>query len=416
MGNVIRRTKLPPTVTARLFDQPLAIDAATLDALLATDLTSLGGFGARTSRNYLVAESVAVVPMVGTMMPRGTGSDELDAILGIVALDQLRGTLAAAAADPLAEHIVLQIDSGGGAVAGMFDFADFVAKVNAQKPITAYAHKALSAAYLVASAAGRIVLSQTDPVGNVGVMGVRKDVSAQDAADGVAYHFVTSGGAKGDGFEHKPVTDAELARLTAEVDDMAGRFYAAVGSRRPGLTAEAVRGFEAGVLKGQAAVDAKFADQVATFEDTLMELATRPRSGAVGAAPQRRGVMAEDTTKVAAIADHPDFKKLQADTRDEERKLHAERASRIGDLCILAGKPEQTGELIASDKTVDEISKWAVAERATASTAVHGVNGTLPAVSDPNTGPPVLLDITAIFAKRRAVELAASAAHKAQLH
>jgi ClpP class serine protease len=413
MGEHVRRTTLPPTVTGRLFEQALAIEADALNALLASDPQALAGYGPRTARNYLVAEGVAVVPVVGTLMARGTGIDQLDALLGICALDQLRETLLAAAADGTAMDILLDVESGGGPVAGMFDFASFIAKVHAQKPVTTFARKAMSAAYLMASATGRIVVPPNDPlpaVGSIGVLAVRRDVTAQDAAGGVAYHFVTSGAAKGDGNEHKPTTDAELGRLQALVDDAAAMFFASVAQAR-GLTPEHVRGLEARTFRAQAAVDAGLADAVATFEDTILELATRPRDA--GAAPRRMSMstQAQGAGAVANIEDHPEFKAKM----DAAGAQATERANRIVALCVLAGEPAKSAEFLVANASVDSVQAWALEQQAKRGQPAAQVSGVQPAET-PAQGTPVALDVTAIFAKRRTAVLEAQARHAKQLH
>ena len=75
-------------------------------------------------------------------------------------------------ADPLVRGVILDVDSPGGEVGGLFDLVARIAALKASfgKPLWAVANEdALSAAYAIASAADRIYVTQTGEVGSVGV-------------------------------------------------------------------------------------------------------------------------------------------------------------------------------------------------------------------------------------------------------
>ena len=148
---------------ARLLGQPLAIAPRALDGLLAADLTVharsaitpiLPDADRAASRGFTVTESgIAVVPVLGPLVGRG---DWLTALFGATDYGAIGSAVAAAFAEPSARAVLLELDSPGGEVGGLFDLVDRLVSLReaAQKPLWAVASEsALSAAFAIASAA-----------------------------------------------------------------------------------------------------------------------------------------------------------------------------------------------------------------------------------------------------------------------
>jgi ClpP class serine protease len=176
--------------------------------------------------------------------------------------------------------VVLRIDSPGGEVYGMLDTARSIRKrvEAAGKTLTAYVDgEACSAAYALACVAARIVVAQSAFVGSIGIIESRIDASRLDAASGISYALTTSGDRKADRHPHEPLTEAELASAQQRVDSLAAVFFELVAEFRP-PTAEAIRGLQAEVFHGDAAIAAGLADQVTTFDDLLAQLSGEEQS------------------------------------------------------------------------------------------------------------------------------------------
>lgn len=174
-----------------------------------------------------------------------------------------------------AKAIVLRIDSPGGEAAGCFEAARSLRSMAAAvgKPLYAYVDgKALSAAYALACAASRIVVSDTATIGSIGVISTRSDYTEQDAARGVRFAVVANGKRKTDGHPHVPISEDELKATQAIVDSIAGVFHGLVAELR-GTTPAAVAALEAGVFHGQAAVSAGLVDEVLSFDALLASIA-----------------------------------------------------------------------------------------------------------------------------------------------
>ena len=130
---------------------------------------------------YCVEAGVAIVPVCGALMDRaGWWWDGYDAI---------QKRCDAAHADPAVRAVMLDLDSPGGMVAGLFDCmaALRAAKMKSGKRTVAWvASGAYSAAYGLASTCDEIVTSDTGGTGSVGVIASltsRVDQLAQDGVD-----------------------------------------------------------------------------------------------------------------------------------------------------------------------------------------------------------------------------------------
>ena len=103
-------------------------------------------------------------------------------------------------ANPSVRGVIMDVDSSGGEVGGLFDLVEQIGAIKAasRKPLWAVANEgALSAAYAIASTADRLYVTQTGEVGSIGVVAVHVDESGADAKAGLAWTFVFAGGQQG---------------------------------------------------------------------------------------------------------------------------------------------------------------------------------------------------------------------------
>lgn len=271
-----------PHLAGRVLGVPLAISRLKLDAILAV----IGPrFGLRSDSPFPFLDpqgqgsedepeapvGIAVVSVHGTLVARSMG---LDALSGLRSYRSIAADLDAALADGNVDGILLEIDSGGGEVAGLFDLCDRVMSARARKPVFAVADEsAFSAAYALAACADRVFVPVTGGVGSVGVVALHVDESQADRQDGLAFTYVFAGQKKVDGNPHQPLSDRARSDLQAEVDRCYGLFVDHVARARE-LEAEAVRATEAGLFFGEQAVEAGLADEVGGRDEALAALAT----------------------------------------------------------------------------------------------------------------------------------------------
>ncbi len=261
----------------RLAGRPLALGRAALSALCRNGPVEAGPAGfppkAAPDPGYTVSgDGIAVVPILGPMLARG---DWLTAALGLTDYQSLGATLAETFADPSVRAVLMEIDSPGGEVGGLFDLVDDIRRLSSEtgKPLWAVASEAaLSAACAIASAASRVYVTRTGEMGSVGVVALHVDESAADAMAGRRYTLIHAGAHKIDGQPHAPLDPAAQAAIQADVDALHGALVALVARNR-GLAPDAIRAMEAATYRGAAAVEAGLADAVGAPRQALADLA-----------------------------------------------------------------------------------------------------------------------------------------------
>jgi capsid assembly protease len=234
----------------------------------------------RTDKPYQLTEGgVAIIPVQGTLVQRASG---LDAMSGLTGYNRLERLLTVALMDREVGGILLDMDSPGGEVAGLFTLADIIHGARGEKPMWTVANElAASAAYAISAATERITAPRTAVVGSIGVIALHVDQSKRDNSQGYAYTAVYAGAKKYDLSSHEPLSDRARADLQASVDKTYGLFTAAVAKFR-GIGERVVINTQAGVFDGDESAELGLIDAVSTFNDTLAELDAHVRNRGVG--------------------------------------------------------------------------------------------------------------------------------------
>jgi capsid assembly protease len=268
-----------PRVASRVFGTPLMISRAKLEVILGVLTPRLIGSAPEPSDaeadpaplTSVTVERVAVISVIGTLVSR---SSYLDAASGLQSYGDISNAIADAVDDPTVRGIILDVDSSGGEVGGLFDLVEQIRTINAgsEKPLWAVANEsALSAAYAIASATERLYVTRTGEVGSIGVVAVHIDESAADSKAGLAWTFVFAGERKVDGNAHEPLSERARATIQADVDRLYGELCALVAANR-GLTTAGVRATDAAIYRGDLAVRAGLADRVGTLDLAITEM------------------------------------------------------------------------------------------------------------------------------------------------
>lgn len=215
--------------------------------------------------------AVAVIPLHGVIVPRG---NMLDDVSGATSLDSLSSQFNAALADDKVGKILLDIDSPGGSVAGVTEFARAVMRGRTKKPIIAHArYTAASAALWIGSAATKFIASPSARVGSLGVYAIHDDLSKALETVGIKRTFVSSSPEKVEGNDAEPLSTAARAQIQKVVDAAAMRFRQDVAHGRS-VTVETVKAKfgEGRMFSADEALEAGMVDEVATYEDTVSRL------------------------------------------------------------------------------------------------------------------------------------------------
>jgi capsid assembly protease len=284
---------LLPHVASRLFNCPLAIhrDKASMILAAIADRFDVPG-GVHLEGQVLVpmafaydddddqlrdardpgydrAGPVAVIPVVGTLVQK-LGS--LRPYSGMTGYNSIRQAFTTALTDDTVEAIVLDVDSPGGEVAGVFDLVDAIYEARGTKPIHAIlSETAYSAAYAIASAADVITVPRTGGTGSIGVICMHVDYSKALTDAGLKVTLITYGERKSDGHSEIPLSDAALERFQADVNNL-GELFVETVARNRGIAASAVRDMQATTYLGGAGVTQRLADAVAAPDEAFRAL------------------------------------------------------------------------------------------------------------------------------------------------
>jgi signal peptide peptidase SppA len=299
-----------PHLASRVFGTPLLIARAKLEVILGVlgprlaggTLEPLEPEADQPPLTSVTVEKIAVVSVIGTLVSR---SGYLDAASGLQAYGDIADAIATAINDESVRGVILDVDSPGGEVGGLFDLVEQIQTIRgaSAKPLWAVANEsALSAAYAIASAADRLYVTRTGEVGSIGVVAVHIDESGADAKAGFAWTFVFAGDRKVDGNAHEPLSERARATIQADVDRLYTEFCALVAANR-GLSPEAVRGTEAAIYRGTLAVRAGLADRLGTLDLAIAEMAAEldravPTRPITHQTPKRSLSMANETEQI----------------------------------------------------------------------------------------------------------------------
>lgn len=299
-----------------LVSEPLALAPRTLTRILAAIEAGEAmprETAARGRATATGAGAVGVVPIHGVISPRASFWDEL---FGGTSVEAIREVLRGALADSSIGAIVLDVDSPGGAVAGIPELAAEIRSARGVKPIVAVANSlAASAGYWLASQATEVVASPSATVGSVGVITVHQDFSGMLERVGIKTTIITAGDHKADANPYEPLSDDARADLQDRADAFHAAFIddVAKGRRVPAATIKGEWG--ARVMLARQALEARMVDFIGTYDDALRR-ASRSATSGTGARAEGDGSAEGDefapfadrlvalATDAAAIRDH----------------------------------------------------------------------------------------------------------------
>ncbi|WP_068587772.1 MULTISPECIES: S49 family peptidase [unclassified Pseudomonas] len=294
-----------------LFNQPLLVTPDMLDLgvrwanqTMSLNIINLGGaaqmwqddepldrvaYADEQRRTAIAQTGIEVIPVSGVLVSRGS---HLNACETMTSYEGLRAQLQRAVADPLVEHIVLDIDSPGGAAVGAFELAEDIRAMTAQKPITGLVNfMAYSGGYLLGSACSELVVSRTSGVGSIGVIASHMDRSKLEEGMGVKVTTVYAGAHKNDLTPHEPISEQSLAFLNDLVQESYQMFVGAVSEYR-GLPLAQVIATEAALYRGQNAINAGLADRMQNPQLAVDELSRAVAQSRAARQSSRIGIRA----------------------------------------------------------------------------------------------------------------------------
>jgi signal peptide peptidase SppA len=269
-----------PTIdmSQRLYNRPLMIDEQLADMLkhghanqsliidnLSDQATTMwASVYAGERKPYRMEESVAIIPVNGTLYHKVDWQG-----YSYTGYDFITRMIDYALKDSDVQGIVLDINSGGGEVDGAFEAAAKIRSANAEKPILALVNAhAYSAAYLLASAAGKIVVTKTGGVGSVGVVTAHVDYSKMLDKAGIDVTLLYKGSHKVDGNPYEPLSKEVKDRIDSRLEATYTLFVDTVAINRS-VSAQVIRDTEALTYGADEALSLGLVDSVLAPDDAL---------------------------------------------------------------------------------------------------------------------------------------------------
>lgn len=216
-------------------------------------------------RPYVVKDGILHVPIKGVLMndfPWQLGS-------WATGYEYIFRTIKRGMSDGSVKGVAFVENSPGGAVAGNFELVDKIFAMRGQKPMRAFAAEhAYSAAYSIASAADKIIVSRTGGVGSIGVVTSHLDISGEMAQRGWKLTFIKYGAHKTDANPYEPLTKEAKERIQARIDEL-GEIFVSTVARNRGMSEDAVRATQALTYSAKDSLSVDLADEIGSLEDAL---------------------------------------------------------------------------------------------------------------------------------------------------
>lgn len=318
-----------------------------------------------------IRNGVAVIPVRGPIMRYMSW---FSLFSGGTSVQCLARDFQAALDNPEVSSILLEVNSPGGQVNGINEFAEMVFNGRKQKPISAYVDgSACSAAYWIASACGDIVIDETAQLGSIGCMITAiDDRKAQEQSGEIEVDIISSQSP----YKNVPAytTDGK-SRLQTRATALAQVFVDKVARNRDETAENVLKNYGQGdVLIGQAAIDAGLADRFGSFEGTIDLLARTHTPGYAAANPvddeeDEAPLVPPDTddedieATEKTITNSSSVNSQSVDEEPAAEKAASDENTKSGDLMSEENKDKSTA---AAEQAKDKAVEQPGAEKATA--------------------------------------------------
>ena len=222
-----------------------------------------------------VSDGVAVISIKGSLNNDDSFWNEM---FGMTGYPEIRDAILGACSDTTVKQILLDIDSGGGAVSGCEDTAKLIRMVNDNvKPVTAFTDGTMaSAAYWLGCSAGEVFCGKTAVSGSIGVISTHMEKSQALKEAGIGVTVIRAGKYKALANSVEKLTPDGKAQIQQVVDAAYGVFIEHVSDMRGKSYDYADNTMAQGrEFIGQASVDAGLCDGISTFDAVMGDLKSK---------------------------------------------------------------------------------------------------------------------------------------------
>lgn len=222
-----------------------------------------------------VQGAIGIVQIRGSLVNRDSVWNRY---LGVTSYADISRALVYAATKPEIKGILLDVDSGGGAVNGVADAGNLIATIDQKvKPVWTFSGGTMaSAAYWLGSSSRKVFASQTSIVGSIGVIVTHMEYSKALKEAGIGATVMRAGKYKALVNPIEPLSEAAREQMEAQLDAAYGIFIEHVAKNR-GVTVEVAdkkmgQGRE---FFGKAAVAADLVDGIESFDAVFGRFSTK---------------------------------------------------------------------------------------------------------------------------------------------
>lgn len=216
-----------------------------------------------------IQNGIAVISIKGSL---NNDSGFWNEVYGMTGYPEIRDALIAAVNDPEVKQILLDIDSGGGAVSGVSDTGNLIRMINDHvKPVTTFTDGTMaSAAYWLGCSAGEVYSGRTAVVGSIGVISTHKEYSKMYADAGIGITVVRAGQYKALANSVEPLSPEGKKQIQQVVDAAYQVFVEHVAEMRGYAYTYADETMAQGQeFVGEAAVKCGLVNSLSTFDEVI---------------------------------------------------------------------------------------------------------------------------------------------------
>jgi signal peptide peptidase SppA len=274
------------------------------------------------SEGIPVEECISVINVFGTIIPRATYFSDWSGGQSVESLSQKFND---ALNHPMVKAIVLNIDSPGGNITGINEFAQQIYNARGgTKPVVAYVSGiGASAAYWIASAADKIIADETAVVGSIGVLAAWTDDKAARKSQGLKDYTIVSSQSPNKRLD--PTTDEGRSAIQKELDALADIFIGAVARNRDTSAEDVAENFgQGGTMLAGEAIAVGMADSFGSLQSVIADLSgynsTKQEQSRNGGNIMGKAAKDEELKVVAAAAAGEPGQDEDASKKDDEEK------------------------------------------------------------------------------------------------
>lgn len=244
------------------------------------------------------------VALIGIHGPISSRLSMMSMASGASSAHTLASQIEAAANDPLISHIVLDIDSPGGATHGLDVAADAIFNARQVKPVIAIANSLMaSAGYLLGSQASKLYVTSAGEVGSIGVIATIPDYTKRNESEGVSFTIERSANKKAPINPNESLTSERLAMIREDLQVWHEIFVSYVARGRGVSIEEASLWATGETWYGASAQEVGLVDEVSSLSAVLSSLSSPPPVARSSGYPRRVSV---DPTVSAVKLEAPD--------------------------------------------------------------------------------------------------------------